>query len=673
MLVLIVGLSLGCSRQPTEVIPDTTAKQEQALEKDADYQEFKSAADEQKFEPAYERAVLLKVRFSDNAAAWNCLGFAADRLGKWGEAYSAYQKATILDSKYAKGWFNLGVIAGKLKKRKEEIKCYETAVELRPDYYKAWANLFSAYTESGQSQKAIKAYQRVRQLFPSFEHELKQDSDKQLGSVDADNEALRFDQRVSLPRKASGQLQWNDPAMAQAAIVQQTSTGLSIVPPPHPKGSTTSERKRMEEEMARVLNNRGMMAEENELWDESIMYYRLAARKLPKEPMVWNNLGMAQLGSGKYEDAVASFEEASKYSNDVGITLNLAIAHAAFGAQLAARGSDLGALDHFHRALALQPNMVEPRAGLISILRKWQKWDEVQSQCETLLQSGQDSADLWYTLALAHKALKNQTKTIEALEHAIRLNPDSADQWMWYGVEEAQAQKFDKAAEALEQAVKLDPNNIEAWYDTGLAQARLGNWDRAIFALRKASSMEEKTAYRQALAAVYEASGNSSEAITQYDALLKENPANAEIWKALADSYASNKQMKNAIEAYRKSISLKEDPQAWSGLGYALQENGKFRESCDAYQKAVDLGDNSPDVWNNLGVAHARLKEYPEALDAFTKAAKDRSKDSELLFNIGMVFHHMGKQSEVLRTYRTLQKIDAERARELQTMLQTMN
>ncbi len=672
-LVALVGFFQGCSRHSPQKSSDTSVEIDASLSRDADYQEFREAVQAEKMQQAYEKATLLTVRFSQNAGAWSCKGFAADRMNKLEEAYENYRKAVSLDPHYAKAWFNLGVISGRLKKRAEEISCYEKAVEVRPDYYKAWANLFSAYTEAGNSQKAIAAFQHVRQLYPRFDRESQELAAQNPTPSPETAQTFRFDERIALPRETEHRLNWNDGEVASAVLVERNARGLSLVKPMAPPGADPVRTEQAQKNVARLFNNRGMVAEERERWDEAIVYYRLAVQKLPQEPMVWNNLGLAQIGGGKFEDAIHSFKEAMKYSTDASLESNLAVAHAAFGAQLVAQGRDLEAMSHFHQALAIQPNMTEPRVGLLSVLRRREKWDEVRSQGQILIDAGQESANLWYTMALAARALNHRPETIKALEQAIRLRPDDPAQWHWYGVEQAQAENFAKASEAFEQVLKFDPKNTEARFALGAAEARLQHWSRALPLLKAVASSDGSLTHRQTLAAAYEASGDPASAVKEYRALLKSQPADAGLMRLLADSLASSRQMNEAIAMYRKSLSLKQDSQTWVGLGYALQENGKFVESRDAYQQAVKQGANSSEIWNNLGVAHARLKEYPEALDAFSKAAQGRSKDSELLYNIGMVFHDMGKKAEVQRTYQTLLQVDKERAKELAAVLQSMN
>jgi tetratricopeptide (TPR) repeat protein len=77
-----------------------------------------------------------------------------------------------------------------------------------------------------------------------------------------------------------------------------------------------------------------------------------------------------------------------------------------------------------------------------------------------------------------------------------------------------------------------------------------------------------------------------------------------------------------AIEAYRRAIGEARgfQPEAYTGLGIALEEKGRYAEAVAAYNKAVaQLSDTEPILYELLGRTYERLDKYKEAVAAYER------------------------------------------------------
>ena len=64
-----------------------------------------------------------------------------------------------------------------------------------------------------------------------------------------------------------------------------------------------------------------------------------------------------------------------------------------------------------------------------------------------------------------------------------------------------------------------------------------------------------------------------------------------------------------AIEAYRKSISLKPDyAEAYNNMGITLKDQNKFEEAIEAYKKSISLKPNYYEAYNNMGGSSKRSR-----------------------------------------------------------------
>src|SRR5660397_114170 len=103
-------------------------------------------------------------------------GFALNRLGKYQEAITAYDKALEIDPQnleefYEKHfdkllWNNKGLALYNLSKYLEAITAYEKALKIDPQFKIAWKNKGSALTILGKYHKAINEFDKALEIDP---------------------------------------------------------------------------------------------------------------------------------------------------------------------------------------------------------------------------------------------------------------------------------------------------------------------------------------------------------------------------------------------------------------------------------------------------------------------------------------------------------------------------
>jgi hypothetical protein len=103
---------------------------------------------------------------SGRELAWNGLGVAYEKLGRYREAIEAFLEALRLKPDYALAFYNLGVAYGEMGRQQEAIEAFRKALRLDPDDADAWIDLGFAYGEMGRQQKAIEAYRQALRLKP---------------------------------------------------------------------------------------------------------------------------------------------------------------------------------------------------------------------------------------------------------------------------------------------------------------------------------------------------------------------------------------------------------------------------------------------------------------------------------------------------------------------------
>jgi tetratricopeptide (TPR) repeat protein len=133
---------------------------------------------------------------------------------------------------------------------------------------------------------------------------------------------------------------------------------------------------------AEHLNNFGYLLSKNGEYERGAKYLKRAVRLAPNEQRYWNNLGVAQVQLGKFDDAYKSFEKAV---GEFEGRLNVAT-------RLQRVGNDKEAIKHLEKARTLRPNTPDILARLIVLYGRTAN-TEAAAEARTSLVALQASAN----------------------------------------------------------------------------------------------------------------------------------------------------------------------------------------------------------------------------------------------------------------------------------------
>jgi Tfp pilus assembly protein PilF len=111
--------------------------------------------------------------------------------------------------------------------------------------------------------------------------------------------------------------------------------------------------------------------------------------------------------------------------------------------------------------------------------------------------------------------------------------------------------------------------------------------------------------------------------------------------------------IKEAIDAYKKSIDYYPTPKAHTFLGWAFSLNGKFEEAIDECKIAIDLDPNFGNPYNDIGSYLINLEQYDEAVYWLEKAieAPDYEPRHYPYYNLGRIYEKRGDWYSALNSY----------------------
>jgi len=147
--------------------------------------------------------------------------------------------------------------------------------------------------------------------------------------------------------------------------------------------------------------------------------------------------------------------------------------------------------------------------------------------------------------------------------------------------------------------------------------------------------------------------GQITTVIKQAEVLTEQYPNSPVIWNILGASRAQIGMLNEAIDAYKKSVSLNPDfAEAYSNMGVALKNQGKLDEAIEAYEKVISLKPDYASAYIDMGNALYHQGKLDETISAFNKAILLNPKNADVYYNIGVVFNAKGKLNEAIDSYK---------------------
>lgn len=119
-----------------------------------------------------------------------------------------------------------------------------------------------------------------------------------------------------------------------------------------------------------------------------------------------------------------------------------------------------------------------------------------------------------------------------------------------------------------------------------------------------------------------------------------------------------------AIELYRKSISIFPTAEAHTFLGWTYSFRGEYQEAIDECKRAIEIDPDFGNPYNDIGAYLIRLGQFQESIPWLLQACAAKRYDARHYpyYNLGRVYERIGRVQEAIEAYESAAEYDPEYA-----------
>jgi tetratricopeptide (TPR) repeat protein len=256
---------------------------------------------------------------------------------------------------------------------------------------------------------------------------------------------------------------------------------------------------------------------------------------------------------------------------------------------------------------------------------------------------------------------------IGEFEKIVQLEPKSVENHLLLGQLYSFAHNSQQAEQQFSVAQKLDPGSEETALNLARLYTAQGDVKRAIKMLSDLPQQDQTAKTEYVLGATYDQDKDTKDAIAAYKKSLDLEPDNLDVERALAKALLNDNQLNAAQDAY-KDITAGDpsDPEAYLRLSEIERRQGNYEEALATLKKAKALVSDSLEISFNEGLLDDALGHYDDAEQIFEKLVagsehssgqySDQEKNNRSLFleRLAIVYREQNKTDQAIAVYQKM-------------------
>jgi tetratricopeptide (TPR) repeat protein len=375
---------------------------------------------------------------------------------------------------------------------------------------------------------------------------------------------------------------------------------------------------------------------------------------------------------GDYQKALDIYDkilQTNKYDTQIRI---------AKGKFLAALGKPQDAIKEFQVVLLIYPDSMQAKYGIYKTLKGKASIDEIVQQFYPLDVPNTANSEFYYkfgefltdandnddAIIFYNKAVETDSKNLNAYLALYKTYEVSANNAKSYEIIKKAYQNLPNAPEIRELYSSINSGTSNKKNELALSYIKNNDYAKAIALYQQIEPKSIEIYF--SLSNCYKALKDYKKATQVLQDAAKANPANSDIYYAIAVLYLDQNSPQTAKSYLKKSISLnKENLKAIKLLSflekkeinvlldnaYTSYEKGEYREAEAILTKAIKEFPNAPQIYYYRGLVYEAQKNYVEALKDYTEVTKLAPNYDMVYYAIGSLLEKCGKEREALEAY----------------------
>lgn len=305
--------------------------------------------------------------------------------------------------------------------------------------------------------------------------------------------------------------------------------------------------------------------------------------------------------------------------------------------------------------------------------------------------SASSSAKDYATQASTYFKAKDFTKAIELFKKAIELEP-TAVRYGNLGLGYFNLKQYPEAIAAFQQGIRLDPNDAVLSRNYGVTLQTAGQYRDALAVFRELQRLKPNDPDNHNLAGnAYVSLEKFAEAVVEFQEAIRLAPTNPVYRKNLGVTYLEMGKKEEALQIYHELQNMdqakakefyaefqfieSDNPQELLNLGEGSFEVQDYSSARRIFRRVIVLNKNPESVaqayrmigrvykdWENDEKA---IESFEQAVVFYQKAVRLNPDKADFHYELGSTYVEMGRKQDALQVYRTLQRLDREKALKL--------
>ncbi|MCF6289886.1 MAG: tetratricopeptide repeat protein [Desulfobacterales bacterium] len=255
-----------------------------------------------------------------------------------------------------------------------------------------------------------------------------------------------------------------------------------------------------------------------------------------------------------------------------------------------------GALDLYHRVLALDPDNFEARYNLGIIHHSQGELEQARQHYRSVLRLVPDHLPTRYSLGNVCRDIGDRDGAIEAYQRVIALDPGHADALHNLGVIFFLGNQPGAAIDCYRRALAVEPGFGPGHYNLGVALYHAGRLEEAAASYRAAIRINPDDGDSHFnLGITLRELDRLEEAAASYRAALANNPDDVHAHYNLGSIMKELGELDQAVSCFNRALEL--DPgygTALCNLAGVYHIMGSIDKAISCYQRSLDLGNDTP-------------------------------------------------------------------------------